>query len=86
MCISRVKNTSFQILCTNVHTYSRKRRAKDSDSDLIPFEERPFGSTPADDQYIHEDQALNWSEGTVAYGENTFDEHAFDEYQLDKDI
>jgi len=71
-----------------IHTCSKKRHTKDvGDSDLIPFEERPaFGMTPADDQYIYEDQALNWSEGTITFGEETFDEHAFDEHMFDKHV
>ena len=70
-----------------IHTCSKRKHTKDvGDSDLIPFEERPFGITPADDQYIYEDQALNWSEGTITFGEETFDEHAFDEHIFDKHV
>jgi len=70
-----------------IYTCSKRKHTKDvGDSDLIPFEERPFGITPADDQYIYEDQALNWSEGTITFGEETFDEPAFDEHMFDKHV
>ena len=71
-----------------IHTCSKKRHTKDvGDSDLIPFEENPaFRMTPVDDQYIYEDQALNWSEGTITFNEETFDGHAFDEHMFDKHV
>lgn len=74
-----------------MHTYiicSEKRHTKGIDySDLMPqnFHENPlFGMTPADDQYIYAEQALNWSEGAVTFGDDTFDEHSFDERMFDK--
>ena len=49
------------------------------------FHENPlFGMTPADDQFVYSDQALNWSEGAVTFGDDTFDEHSFDEHMFDK--
>lgn len=57
-----------------IHAYSnRMKRAKDKDdSKLIPFEELPFEITPADDQYVYGQQALNWNERTITFGEDTF--------------
>ena len=71
-----------------IHTWNRKRHTKDGDDSYrMPFEDRPaFGITPADDQYIFENQALDWSEGALAFGEDAFDEHAFDEYMLDEHV
>ena len=67
-----------------IHTCSKKKRTKDvGDSDLIPFEDHPvFGITPASDQY-YENQAFDWRESTMNFGEDTFDEHSFDEHMFD---
>jgi len=69
------------------------QRAKDKDdSKLIPFEELPFGITPADDQYVYGQQALNWNERTLTFGEDTFGRYAsgegedtFGEHTFDED-
>jgi len=78
-----------------MHTYTcnRMQRAKDKDdSKLIPFEELPFGITPADDQYVYGQQALNWNERTLTFGEDTFGRYAsgegedtFGEHTFDED-
>lgn len=73
------------IVHTYIHTCSKKRHTKDvGDSDLIPFEEQPvFGITPASDQYIYGNQAFDWRESTMNFGEDTFDEHSLDEHMFD---
>lgn len=81
---------------TYMHTYTcnRMKGTKDKDdSKLIPFEELPFGITPADDQYVYGQQALNWNERTLTFGEDTvgrgedtFGEHTFDEDAFDENM
>lgn len=73
---------------TYMHTYTCNRMKRDKDKDdskLIPFEELPFGITPADDQYVYGQQALNWNERTLTFGEDTFGRHASGEDAFGED-
>ena len=74
---------------TSIHTCSKKpakpHSKKVGDTELMPFDESPvFGITPADDQYVYEQQ--NWSNRGISFDNNNYDEHVFDEHSFDENM